>query len=110
MRSNAESIFFDRRDPQIQIPFVEALYDGGPFLQSIPSALSPDGIFVCQVGEAPDLTSPSDDVSVNRNRGNFFRSLTKLGFEGSRDYEEVISRLHRALWQFHFSGLTQSQP
>jgi hypothetical protein len=81
----------DGRDPQILIPFVEALYDGGPFLQAVPKALSPDGIFLCQVGEAPGIDDPAAEASVDRNRANFFKSLIKLGFQGTRDYEEVTS-------------------
>jgi hypothetical protein len=80
---------WNRRDPQIQIPFVEALYDGGSFLQSVPKALSSDGIFLCQVGQAPAIKDAAEEDTVNRNRANFFRSLTRLGFQGTRDYEEV---------------------
>eukprot|EP00536_Pseudo-nitzschia_multiseries_P012036 jgi/Psemu1/207554/e_gw1.440.11.1 len=44
-------IIMDALDPQIQKDFVIALYDEGPFLKSIPNALSSDGIFISQVGQ-----------------------------------------------------------
>ena len=69
--------------------FVDALYDGGPFLQSLPKALSSNGIFVSQVGEAPYLHSPSEEYSLNKNRVKLVESLVDLGFENVRDYEEV---------------------
>ena len=74
---------------------MDALYDGGPFLRSLPSALSFDGIFMAQVGEAPDMRTPSEVNSVNKNRVKFINSLVDLGFESSRDYEEV--RIFRVL-------------
>jgi len=79
------------------IPFVEALYDGGPFLQAVPKALTADGIFLCQVGEAPGLESPAEEASVNRNRAKFFSSLIKLGFQGTRAFEEVGIEITRVL-------------
>jgi hypothetical protein len=76
-------------DPQVQKDFVDALYDGGPFLGSLPNAVASNGILVGQVGQAPDLDSPSEEYSLNRNRVNFLRSLVDLGFDSIRDYEEV---------------------
>jgi hypothetical protein len=77
------------RDPQIQRDFVVALYDGGPFLKSLPNAVASDGIFIAQLGMAPDITTPSEELSLNKNRVNFVNSLVDLGFESIRDYEEV---------------------
>jgi hypothetical protein len=77
------------RDPQIQRDFVAALYDGGPFLKSLPNAVASDGIFVAQLGSAPNLMTPSEELSLNKNRVNFINSLVELGFESVRDYEEV---------------------
>jgi hypothetical protein len=76
-------------DPQVQKSFVDALYDGGPFLRSLPNAIASDGIFVAQVGEAPAITSPPEENSLSRNRMKFIQSLVDLGFESIRDYEEV---------------------
>jgi hypothetical protein len=76
-------------DPQVQKDFVDALYDGGPFMRSLPKALSDDGILVAQVGQAPDFRSSAEDFSINKNRVKFFESLVNVGFEHIRDYEEV---------------------
>lgn len=78
-----------RSDPQVQKDFVDALYDGGPFLKSLPNAMANDGILVAQVGAAPKLHSPPEENSLDRNRVNFIRSLVDMGFESIRDYEEV---------------------
>ena len=77
------------RDPQIQKGFVDALYDGGPFLQSLPAAIGQNGVLIAQVGEASELKSPPEHISLNRNRVNFIRTLSDLGFAALRDYEEV---------------------
>ena len=76
-------------DPQVQKSFVDALYDGGPFLKSLPHAVASDGIFVAQVGETPDIRSPPEEHSLSRNRMKFIQSLVDLGFESIRDCEEV---------------------
>ncbi len=86
---SSHAIVFLNRDPQIQKGFVDALYDGGPFLHSLPAAIANDGILIAQVGEASALRSPPEDISLNRNRVNFIRTLSDLGFHALRDYEEV---------------------
>ena len=48
-------ISFMFSDPQVQKSFVDALYAGGPFLQSLPNALAPDGFLLAQVGEASGI-------------------------------------------------------
>jgi hypothetical protein len=68
---------------------VDALYDGGPFLGSLPSAIAEGGILIAQVGEASKLQSPPEHIGLNRNRVNFIRTLTNLGFNVVRNYEEV---------------------
>jgi len=81
-------VIMDALDPQIQKGFVDALYDGGPFLGSLPEAIAKDGILIAQVGEASELKSPPEHISLNRNRVNFIRTLADLGFVALRDYEE----------------------
>lgn len=78
-------------DPQVQKDFVDALYDGGPFLRSLPNAISADGILVAQVGEAPVINSPPEESSLSRNRMKFIQSLADLGFQSIFDYEEVTN-------------------
>ena len=73
----------------MQKDFVDALYDGGPFLSSLPKAIGEDGMLVAQVGEGAGINSPSEADGQNRNRVNFIRSLVDLGFESIVDYDEV---------------------
>ena len=68
---------------------VDALYDGGPFLTSLPSSLRDDGILIAQVGEAARMESPGEEHSWHRNRVKFIKTLIENGFESVRDYEEV---------------------
>ena len=82
-------IFLLYRDPQVQVEFVDALYDGGPFLRSLPNGLNEDGILIAQVGEAPKIHDPGEDFSWHRNRLKFVKTLINTGFESVRDYEEV---------------------
>ena len=79
-------------DPQVQKSFVDALYNGGPFLGSLPNAVASDGIFVAQVGEAPDIISPPEENLLSRNRMKLIQSLVNLGFESIQDYEEVSNK------------------
>lgn len=68
---------------------VSALYDGGPFLTSLPNSLHDDGILIAQVGEAAKNTDPGEDHSWHRNRVKFIETLVNTGFKSVRDYEEV---------------------
>eukprot|EP00980_Cylindrotheca_fusiformis_P005244 scaffold1120_cov127-Cylindrotheca_fusiformis.AAC.6 len=83
-------IIMDALDPQVQVDIVEALYDGGPFLSSLPKGLRDDGILIAQVGEAPRTEAPAEDYSWHRNRVKFIKTLIDTGFESIRDYEEFI--------------------
>mmetsp|Transcript_22076 Transcript_22076/g.61400 ORF Transcript_22076/g.61400 Transcript_22076/m.61400 type:complete len:871 (+) Transcript_22076:139-2751(+) len=92
-------IIMDALDPQVQKGFVDALYDGGPFLRSLPNALAEHGIMVAQVGEANTINSPSGEYSMDRNRIKFIETLVSLGFPTVRDYEENHNRFE-APWEF----------
>jgi len=92
-------IIMDALDPQIQKGFVDALYDGGPFLHSLPAAIATNGILIAQVGEASKMKSPPEHISLNRNRVNFIRTLSDLGFVSLRDYEEAHGGFESP-WQF----------
>ena len=58
-------------------------------MHSLPAAIGHNGILIAQVGEASQLKSPPEHISLNRNRVNFIRTLSDLGFVALRDYEEV---------------------
>lgn len=68
--------------------FAGALYGDNTFLGSLYNALGPDGILIAQVGEAPDLSYPSDQYGISKNRFVFIETLMKLGFESIFDYIE----------------------
>ena len=78
-----------RRDPQVQVDIVDALYDDGPFLKSLPNSLHKDGVMIAQVGEAARMKSPGEEFSWHKNRVKFIKTLISTGFESVRDYEEV---------------------
>lgn len=80
---------FAPRDPQVQVDIVEALYDGGPFLTSLPNSLRDDGILIAQVGEAAKMEAPAEERSWHRNRVKFIKTLIATSFESVREYEEV---------------------
>uniref|UniRef100_A0A7S4EJQ9 PABS domain-containing protein n=1 Tax=Pseudo-nitzschia australis TaxID=44445 RepID=A0A7S4EJQ9_9STRA len=92
-------IIMDALDPQIQKTFVDTLYDGGPFLRSLPNALGENGIIIAQVGEGNTISSPSGEHSVDRNRIKFIETLVSLGFPTVRDYEETHSFFGNP-WEF----------
>lgn len=100
-------IIMDALDPQIQKAFVATLYDGGPFLGSLPSAIADDGLFIAQVGESSKLNSPPEHIGLHRNRVNFIRSLSDLGFEAVRDYEDRHGGFGSA-WQFIVASKSSS--
>ena len=69
---------------------MEALYDGGPFLRSLPNALSDIGVFVGQLGMASTIFDPVEEHSpMSKNRVKFIQTLIDLGFKSILDYEEV---------------------
>ena len=76
-------------DPQIEKDFLDALYAEGPFLRSLPIALTTEGVVVIQVGEAPWQDSASEVYSHQKNRARLINSLVSVGFEVTQDYEEV---------------------
>lgn len=96
---NMLSSLFFYSDPQVQKEFVDALYDGSPFVRSLPQALSHNGILVAQVGEASKLRSPPPEFSIDRNRLKFIRTLEVLGFASIQDYVERHGGFEDP-WQF----------
>jgi len=93
-------IIMDALDPQIQKDFVNALYDEGPFLKSVPRALNSDGIFIAQVGESSDNLDPPEEYTSDLNRVRLIRSLSRLGFETIRSYTDHMHSGFFFPWQF----------
>ena len=78
------------RDPQVQKDFVDALYDDGPFLRSLPKALLWNGIMLGQIGQASSLSDAPRELSMKKNTVNkFIDGLTEVGFATIREYDEV---------------------
>jgi hypothetical protein len=69
-----------------------ALYTDRYFYESLSNGLSPDGIFISQVGEADSIQSPSDEHSLDRHLYGFIQGLMDIGLEGIRRYQEVRRR------------------
>lgn len=88
-----------RSDPQIQKEIVNALYDGGPFVRSLPNALSKSGILIAQVGMAPTISFPAQEYSIDRNRKKFIQTLVALGLASIIDYQESHGGFEKP-WQY----------
>lgn len=93
-------IIMDALDPQIQKDFVNALYDEGPFLKSIPNALNENGIFISQVGESVSMDDPAEKDTTNINRVRLVKSLSRLGFSSIRSYSDNAHSGFSYPWQF----------
>jgi len=93
-------IIMDALDPQVRKDFVNALYDDGPFLQSIPNALHGSGIFISQIGESSHLDDTAEKLSNDVNRLRLINSLVKLGFTSIRSYTDNLHSGFFYPWQF----------
>jgi len=93
-------IIMDALDPQVRKEFVNALYDEGPFLKSMPNALEEKGIFVSQVGESVHNNDPAEKFSYNLNRYRLINSLVKLGFTNVQTYTDNLQSGFGNPWQF----------
>jgi len=71
-------LIIDALDPQDDVPFADILYANEAFFKTLYNALSDDGIIVLQLGEAPDVNSPPDRLSINRKREFVLQTLSKL--------------------------------
>jgi hypothetical protein len=85
-------IIMDALDPQDNVEFADALYNNVVFLDSLYSALSEDGIIAMQLGEAPHFSSPSEELSIDKNRVIILDLMEKAGFKSFHVYEEGHSK------------------
>ena len=81
-------IIMDALDPDDFVDFADKLYNNTPFIQSVYNGLSSEGVFVVQLGAAPDVADPSDENGAFRNRAQMITNLQELGFESIHIYEE----------------------
>jgi spermidine synthase len=81
-------IIMDALDPDDFVEFADQLYNNTAFIESLYNGLSPEGVFVVQLGASPDNTDPSDEFGAFRNRANMITRLQDLGFESIHIYEE----------------------
>jgi len=84
-------IIMDALDPRDNVEFADALYNNDVFLRALYQALSDDGIIVMQLGEAPGFDSPSEDISVDKNRATIIGLMEYHDFESFHVYEEFHS-------------------
>lgn len=59
-------------------------------MTSLPNALSPQGILTAQVGEGSKLNDPPEELTRDRNRMKFVRSLSTLGFQSILEYNDDL--------------------
>ena len=71
--------------------YVAGPQDYGDFASLISELMSPNDVFVDQIGEAPSLDWPAAEYSAMKNRAEFVKSLPRNGFKNVVDYEEVRS-------------------
>ena len=75
------------------------MYTSLPFLTALCNSLEDDGIIVMQLGIAPNLSSPPENVALNEKRGILTNTLSKAGFKSIHIYEESHCGFH-APWSF----------
>lgn len=81
-------IIMDALDPDDFVEFADKLYNNTAFIESIYKGLSPEGVFVVQLGASPDIVDPSDENGAFKNRANMIGKLQELGFESIHIYDE----------------------
>lgn len=84
-------IIMDALDPRDNVEFADALYNNDVFLTSLRDALNDDGLITMQLGEAPALDSPSDELSVDKNRAIIIGLMEEHDFESFHIYEDAHS-------------------
>merc|ERR1719491_2817338 len=78
----------DALDPQDEVTRVEVLYMHDHFFKAMYNALTDEGIMVLQLGVAPDLDQPADEVTKDSRRAYLSNSLENVGFQAVHLYEE----------------------
>ena len=81
-------IIMDALDPDDFVEFADKLYNNTAFIESIYNGLSPEGVFVVQLGASPDIVDPSDENGAFKNRANMISKLQELGFESIHIYDD----------------------
>jgi len=92
-------LIMDALDPQDDIPFADLLYTDLSFLKALYGSLSHDGIIVMQLGGAPYISSPPENVALNAKRGILTQILSRAGFKSIHIFEESHCGFH-APWSF----------
>lgn len=100
---------FSYSDPQDNVEFADALYNNVVFLDSLYSALSEDGIIAMQLGEAPHFSSPSEELSIDKNRVIILDLMEKAGFKSFHVYEEVSLEINVFISLYHHFQFSHSK-
>lgn len=87
--------------------FAKALYGDNSFLNALYNALSPEGILVTQVGNAPAMDDPPEHLTTNSNREIFANTLAEQGFESIADYNEAHAEFEEP-WYFYVAFKSRS--
>ena len=76
-------LIMDALDPQDDVPFAEILYTHDHFFKSMFNALTDEGILILQLGVAPYLDQPPDEVTKDSKRAYLSNSLENVGFSSN---------------------------
>jgi len=92
-------IIMDALDPDGHVEFSDVLFDNTDLVSTFYRALSPQGIFVSQIGEQTFLSDPNPTWTSERHALKFLQNLGRVGFSRLFDYEEPSTRFS-GLWSF----------
>ena len=100
--TNNNNYYYNDRDPQNAVDFVEALYGDGAFLNSLYNSLTDNGVLLTQVGEAVYINDVSETYPENYNyqRYMYEKGLKNQGFQVVMQYEEPRAGFD-GIWSFY---------
>ena len=90
LRDKFDVIIMDALDPDKFVEIVGALYKDDAFTISLFKALTDDGIFIVQMGQA-DVAQHDDSslkIGPTKDTQHFMNTLKKVGFESMTSYDE----------------------
>ncbi|CAB9496572.1 Polyamine aminopropyltransferase [Seminavis robusta] len=100
---NSEELFdviiMDALDPGDNVEFSDLLFDNTDLVDTYYRALSPQGVFQCQMGEQQHMDDCNPMWTRDRHALLFLHNLGKAGFHRLKDYQEPSTRFD-GVWSF----------
>jgi len=87
-------VIMDALDPNTSIEIAGGLYDDTTFVDSLFNGLSPDGVFVVQLGKSKMITDPPDEMGRFKDTALMIDALGKAGFVSIHTYDEGHSHFY----------------